>query len=141
MTSTEVSSSTYVPATIPADLHGSTVAILWAAANIVATTPKSADALTDAIAAQVADRSLHQERRDIPELLACDLASRRHLLILDVNVPSTRWGIWQSHLDNPWQILADAAESWVDDTDRRIGLTPGHWTTDPTHQANGATDA
>lgn len=102
----------YVPSSLPAELSGTTLAVAWRAADIYATRPESADAISEAAAelaaaAEVAPEILRMQAIAVTDA-ACLLASSRvapHRRPRDQTV----WADWQSTAAELWPILADAA--------------------------------
>lgn len=100
----------YRPAILGAELHHTTLAVAWKAADIYALEPASVDAIAEA----AADLSLTEPVTDLAVLLAvvndaaCHLANTR---IAGTARPAdpTRWAHWQTSATELWPILADAA--------------------------------
>ena len=100
----------YRPAIISAELHHTTLAVAWRAADIYALEPASVDAIAEA----GADLALAAPASDVPVLIAavndaaCHLANTR---IAGATRPAdpTRWVNWQASAVELWPILADAA--------------------------------
>ena len=100
----------YRPAILGTELHHTTLAVAWKAADIYALGPASVDAIAEA----GADLSLPEPVADLAMLLAvvndaaCHLANTR---IAGTARPAdpTRWAHWQTSATELWTILADAA--------------------------------
>ena len=100
----------YRPAVLGAELHQTTLAVAWKAADIYALEPASVDAIAEA----GADLSLAEPVADLAMLLAvvndaaCHLANTR---IAGTARPAdpTRWAHWQASATELRPILADAA--------------------------------
>jgi hypothetical protein len=123
MTST---TSTYVPAVIPAELARTFTGILWAAANIAATRPEVVDAIAEAV------REIggvdHDQQLTV-ESVRVKAAARRDPCALNPMLPGRRWASWAPGLTERerWDCLAEIAERWSDPSDRETGLRPGSW--------------
>lgn len=123
----------YTPAHIPADLIGTSAAILWTAANILATNPASVDAIAEA-AAQVGHHNpeLRAESARMLERIAVGKAAARFSLVdaIPTGEPTFAWSTWQKAAQGRfelWPILADLAARHESEHDQRIGLTPGRY--------------
>ena len=100
----------YRPAILGAELHHTTLAVAWKAADIYALEPASVDAIAEA----GADLSLTESVADVAVLVAvvndaaCHLANTR---IAGAARPAdpTRWAHWQASATELWPILTDAA--------------------------------
>lgn len=100
----------YRPAIISAELHHTTLAMAWKAADIYALEPASVDAIAEA----GADLARTAPASDVAVLVAavndaaCHLANTR---IAGTTRPAdpTRWAHWQASATELWPILADTA--------------------------------
>ena len=123
----------YTPAHIPDDLIGTSAAILWTAANILATNPASIDAIIEA-AAQVGhpDHTIRAEVTRMLEHIAVAKAAARFSLhaAIPTGEPTFAWSTWQKAAQGRfelWPILADLAARHESEHDQRNGLTPGRY--------------
>ena len=124
---------TYTPAHIPSDLIGTSAAILWTAANILATNPASIDALAEATA-QVGHHNpeLRTETARMLEQTAVAKAAARFSLLaaIPTSEPTFAWSTWQKAAQGRfelWPILADLAARHESEHDQRNGLSPGRY--------------
>lgn len=123
----------YTPAHIPDDLTGTSTAILWTAANILATNPASIDALAEATA-QVGHHNptIGAELTSMLEHAAVAKAAARFSLLaaIPTGEPTFAWSTWQKAAQGRfelWPILADLADRHESEHDQRNGLTPGRY--------------
>lgn len=107
---------------------GSVADLLWAAADLVATNPDTADPIYDAGLHLIAAGRTTSRRGKAAVELATMLAESRHPdLAATISGGTTDWADWQAVLTEPWPILADAAAFAA-----RLGglegqITPGRW--------------
>ena len=107
---------------------GSVADLLWAAADLVATNPDTADPIYDAGLHLIAAGRTTSRRGTAAVELATMLAASRHPdLAATIGGDDTDWAAWQAVLTEPWPILADAAAFAA-----RLGglegqITPGRW--------------
>lgn len=116
----------YIRATIPADMHGTVIALLLIAADIVATEPEVTDAVYEAVRRTNASGQAHVNA----ERAAVHCAASRCALdelAAAAERPRHRWSTWQSVVREPWPILADVAGRYFGNDDAAAGIVPGRW--------------
>ncbi len=114
--------TSYTPATIPTDMHGTLIALLLTAADIAATEPHVTDALAMAAFRTGAAPATYRTA----ERAAIRTASAR--LTPAAGEPGHLWSTWQNATEEPWPIIADTAARIYGPDDAACGITPGHWT-------------
>ncbi|GAB86892.1 hypothetical protein QBL07_024465 (plasmid) [Gordonia rubripertincta] len=107
---------------------GSVADLLWAAADLVATHPETADPIHDAGLHLIAAGRTTARRAGAAVELATMIAASRHPdLAAAITGDDTDWASWQQVLTEPWPILADAAAFAAKLGGLEGHITPGRW--------------
>ncbi len=107
---------------------GSPADLLWAAADLVATNPETADPIHDAGLHLIAAGRTTARRAGAARELATMIAESRHPdLAATITGDDTDWAAWQQVLTEPWPILADAAAFAAKLGGLESQITPGRW--------------